>query len=135
MASIFHAAKRKATTSKCKQCAKEQHGEGNGRQSLILPGVQLCDAPQDNEAQQHRPNTDGGEGESDVSHSILHNNLSTVLRANCHGVCSGLESPWLAMGRESVPAFRERGLRAGVGRSAEPQWLVVKLKPERKADT
>jgi len=34
-----------------------------------------------------------------------------------------------------VSAFRERGLRAGVSRSAEPPWLVVKLKPERKADT
>jgi len=26
-------------------------------------------------------------------------------------------------------------VRAGVGRRAEPPWLVIKLKPERKADT
>jgi len=39
------------------------------------------------------------------------------------------------MGEQSVSAFRERGLRAGVSRNAEPPWLVVKLKPERKADT
>ncbi len=35
----------------------------------------------------------------------------------------------------SVFAFRERGLRADVCRSAEPPWLVIKHELERKADT
>jgi hypothetical protein len=35
----------------------------------------------------------------------------------------------------SVSAFRERGLRAGVGRSAEPHCWSDKLNNERKADT
>src|SRR5271169_3869399 len=39
------------------------------------------------------------------------------------------------MRREAVSAFRERGLRAGVSRSAEPQCLVGNANIERKTDT
>ena len=36
---------------------------------------------------------------------------------------------------EAVSVFRERGLRAGVSRSAEPQCLVGNINIERKTDT
>jgi hypothetical protein len=39
------------------------------------------------------------------------------------------------MRREAVSVFRERGLRAGVSRSAEPQCLVGNANIERKTDT
>jgi len=39
------------------------------------------------------------------------------------------------MRREQVSVFRERGLRAGVSRSAEPQCLVANSNTERKTDT
>ena len=39
------------------------------------------------------------------------------------------------MRREAVSVFRERGLRAGVSRSAEPQCLVGNINIERKTDT
>ena len=39
------------------------------------------------------------------------------------------------MRREQVSVFRERGLRAGVSRSAEPQCLVTNSNTERKTDT
>jgi hypothetical protein len=39
------------------------------------------------------------------------------------------------MRREAVSVFRERGLRAGVSRSAGPQCLAANSNTERKTDT
>ena len=45
------------------------------------------------------------------------------------------QSLWLACGEPSVLAFRERGLRTGAGRSAEPHVGSLSSNHERKADT
>jgi hypothetical protein len=83
---ILDTAHCKATSAEGKQYAEQESHDGSIGQCISLPCAQLSDgAKGDDEAQHHRQETNGGDGESDESYLILHVHIPTVLQVTRYG--------------------------------------------------